>query len=243
MSHALALVEPGRLRLRSESRGGDGGDRHRWAISKLLEKEGARLSQPIDFWFSFGSPAGYLASHRIDDIAARHGRSARWRPFNIRAVLEEEGIKPNVMYQRKGAYTRRDWERTARLRGLPFRMPEPFGRSSLTAMTIFYWAAEHAAQERAKDFGKAVMSAYFVDNAAIDEPDTLVRLAEGVGLDGAAVRVAIEDREGRAQLDAATAEASRLGVWGSPFVIVDGEPFWGEDRLDQVDLWLRQGGW
>jgi 2-hydroxychromene-2-carboxylate isomerase len=45
------------------------------------------------------------------------------------------------------------------------------------------------------------------------------------------------------QYSHATSEAIRSGIWGSPFVIVDGEPFWGEDRLDQVDIWLQRGGW
>jgi 2-hydroxychromene-2-carboxylate isomerase len=201
------------------------------------------MAQDIDFWFTFGSPAGYLASHRIDEIAVRHGRKARWRPFNIRSVLAQEGIKPNILYERKGRYTRHDWERTARLRGIPFRLPDPFLRPTLPAMTVFYWVADELGEGPAKAFAQAVMRAYFVDNAEIDEPDALALIAEGCGIDGDKARMAIEDRTYRERLDAATTEASRIGVWGSPFVIVDGEPFWGEDRLDQVDLWLTRGGW
>ncbi len=201
------------------------------------------MSAPIDFWFAFSSPSGYLASHRIDQIAAKHGRTARWRPFNIRAVLEEEGIRPNVTYERKGRYTRRDWDRTARQRGIPFRFPEPFGRSSVPAMTIFYWIEDQKGQEVAKSFAKKVMSSYFVDNAAIDDPTTLATIATAVSIDGKAARQAIDDVRAKAALDNATREASSAGVWGSPFILVDGEPFWGEDRLDQIDLWLERGGW
>lgn len=191
----------------------------------------------IDFWLSLGSPPSYLASARIDEIAARHGRELRWRPFDIRAMLEREGIRPNVTYPRKGPYARRDWERTARLRGTPFRVPDPFPRPSAPAMVTFYAIENDAGPDAAKAFARDVMAAYFVDNAPIDEPATLARFAAKVG-----VR-AVDEAAGKAALEAATAEADGSGVWGAPFVIVDGEPFWGEDRLDQVDLWLERGGW
>lgn len=201
------------------------------------------MDTAIDFWFALTSPSGYLASHRIDEIAAKHGRTTHWRPFNIRAVLEEEGIRPNVTYARKGRYTRRDWDRTARLRCIPFRFPEPFGRSSVPAATIFYWIKSQKDEELAKSFARKAMSLYFVDNAAIDDPALLARIATDLSLDGTAARLAIDDPSAKAALEAATSEASGAGVWGSPFIIVDGEPFWGEDRLDQVDLWLKRGGW
>lgn len=201
------------------------------------------MKAPVDFWFAFGSPAGYIASHRIDDIASRHGRSTRWRPFNIRAVLEAEGIKPNVMYERKGRYTRHDWVRTARLRQVPFRLPEPFPRNGIPSMTVYYWIEEQFGYPTAKQFAKNVMRAFFAENAAIDEPGVLGKIASLNGVDRDAAQDAAASETARKRLDEATAEASRLGVWGSPFVIVDGEPFWGEDRLDQVDLWLERGGW
>ncbi|MDB5730894.1 MAG: oxidoreductase, partial [Variovorax sp.] len=45
------------------------------------------FSKPIDFWFDFASPYGYFMSEKIDEVAARHGRSVRWRPVLLFAVL------------------------------------------------------------------------------------------------------------------------------------------------------------
>lgn len=201
------------------------------------------MDNTMDFWIALSSPSSYLASLRVDDIGAKHGRVVRWRPFNIRKALEVEGIKPNVLYPRKGEYTRRDWERTARLHGHRYKLPEPFGRSSLPATVVAYWAESRQGQEALKTFCRCVMAAYFVDNRPIDDPDVLARIAEGSGLDPTGARNAIDDPHAMAAVDEATQAALDAGVWGAPFVIVDGELFWGEDRLDQLDLWLHRGGW
>lgn len=201
------------------------------------------MNTPVEFWFSIGSPSAYLASQRIDGTAAAHGRSVAWRPFNIRAVLEQEGIKPNVMYALKGRYQRHDWERTARLRGIPFRMPEPFGRATVPAMTVFYGIQERHGHDHARTFADLAMKAYFVENRAIDQTKVLAEIAQSAGVPADLARDSLEDPRAAAMLDQATQEAVAKGIWGSPFVLVDGELFWGEDRLDQVDLWLRRGGW
>ncbi|MBM3483051.1 MAG: 2-hydroxychromene-2-carboxylate isomerase, partial [Alphaproteobacteria bacterium] len=70
---------------------------------------------PIDFYFDFSSPFGYLASERIDDIAGRHGRTTVWRPFLLGAVFKIVGTAPLLDYPMKGDYSRRDMVRSARL--------------------------------------------------------------------------------------------------------------------------------
>lgn len=201
------------------------------------------MPDAIDFWFALGSPSSYLASLRIDDVAGRHDREVRWRPFDIRTALEAEGVRPNVMYARKGAYARRDWARTARLHGHDYRLPDPFGRSSLPATAIAYRAEADGDQRMLKAFCRAVMAAYFTRNEAIDEIEVLVPLAASAGLAGDRARAAPEDPDMHAALATATRTALAEGIWGAPVMVVDGEPFWGEDRIDQIDLWLARGGW
>lgn len=203
----------------------------------------AAMASQIEFWIALTSPSSYLASLRIETVGLKHGIPVRWRPFNIRQALEVEGVMPNVMYERKGAYARRDWERTARFHGHPYRFPEPFGRSSLPAMAIAYWADSAFGHERMKAVCRAVMAAYFVENRAIDEAEVLGDLAEDCGLDRAAALAALDDTAWQGAIDAATEEAIESGVWGAPVMIHDGEPFWGADRVDQLDLWIERGGW
>jgi 2-hydroxychromene-2-carboxylate isomerase len=67
--------------------------------------------------------------------------------------------------------------------------------------------------------------------------------AEPLGIDPTALLQAVSDPAIKQRFKQETQTAMERGVFGSPFVIVDGEPFWGNDRLDQVDLWLEKGGW
>src|SRR5262252_3324553 len=84
------------------------------------------MPDPIEFYFGFSSPYGYLASTRIDALAEKHGRAVTWRPFLLGAAFKATGQQPLVEQPLRGPYHRRDFARSARLAGVPFRLPEPF---------------------------------------------------------------------------------------------------------------------
>ncbi len=71
----------------------------------------------------------------------------------------------------------------------------------------------------------------------------VARIAKGIGADAEALTSALADDPIKERLKAEVQSAIDRGVFGSPFVIVDGEPFWGADRLDHVEAWLSTGGW
>ena len=97
------------------------------------------MPAPIDFWFDFSSPYGYLASTRIDELAARHGRTARWRPMLLGAVFKISGQTPLLDIPLKGAYAKRDMERFARLWNVTLKFPVVFPFSAVAASRAFYW--------------------------------------------------------------------------------------------------------
>lgn len=198
--------------------------------------------QPIDFYFDFASPYGYLAHARIDAIAAKHGREARWHPFLIGAVFKVEGTQPLTGYAMKGPYAVRDMERSARLLAMPFRLPPGFPHGTVAAGRTFYWLQDTEA-DRAKPFAQAFYRAYFGEGRDVSGAEATVEVAAGVGVDRARLNEALQQPAVKDRLRAETEAAMQRGVFGSPFVIADGEPFWGADRLDQVDLWLQRGGW
>lgn len=202
------------------------------------------MHAPIDFYFAFGSPPGYFASQRIDAIALKHRRTTTWRPLDIRALFAEEEIRPTVLYPRKGPYHHRDWARTARLHDIPFNGP-PDGASSPSRIgaLLFYWIAETLGDAAARAFAEVAMHAYFVDGRPTGEPEVMAGIAAALGADETEAAAVLDDAAWQARLAAETEAAARAGVWGSPHVVVDGEPFWGHDRLEQVDLWLERGGW
>jgi 2-hydroxychromene-2-carboxylate isomerase len=199
------------------------------------------MPSAIDFYFDFSSPYGYLGSRRIGGIAARHGREVRWRPMMLGAAFATTGAKPLVHLPLKGDYAKRDLARTARYWGIPFAMPERFPVVTLAAARAFYWL-EEVAPQRAVPFAEAAFAALFADGRDLADRAVVVALFAEIGADAAAGAVAIETPEIKERLKAETEAAVARGVFGSPFLFIDGEPFWGSDRLDQVDRWLETGG-
>jgi len=200
------------------------------------------MAAPIDFYFDFSSPYGYLASERIDDIAGRHGRNTTWRPFLLGAVFKVVGTAPLLDYPMKGDYARRDMVRTARLMKIPFGIPPGFPSASIAACRAFYWLADHQ-PELAKPFARAVYRRYFADTKPIEPASNVIEVAGALGIEAGAITAALQDNTVKERLKAEVDGAMKRGVFGSPYIIVDGEPFWGADRLDQVERWLETGGW
>jgi len=197
---------------------------------------------PIDFYFDFSSPYGYLASTRIDALAERHGRAVTWRPFLLGAAFKETGQRPLVEQPLRGPYFLRDFARSAGFVGVPFRLPQPFPFASLAACRAFYWLADRDPAV-AHGLAQALYRAAFAEGRPIAAVDDVVGVAAPLGIAGDALRQAVEDPAVKARLRHETEQAIARGVFGSPFIIVDGEPFWGSDRLDQVERWLTTGGW
>lgn len=199
------------------------------------------MSAPIDFYFDFSSPYGYLASRRLGGIATAHGRGVRWRPMMLGAAFAATGGKPLVELPLKGDYARLDLARTARFWGIPFALPERFPVLTLAAARAFYWL-EEVAPERAVPFAEAAFSALFAEDRDIADRAVVGELLATLGADAEAGLAAINQPAIKDKLKTETAAAIDRGVFGSPFIIIDGEPFWGADRLDQVERWLATGG-
>lgn len=200
------------------------------------------MPQPIEFWFDFSSPYGYLAAQRIDKLAENHRRSASWKPFLLGAVFKVTGSQPLMGQPLKGAYAQRDMERTAREIGVPFKMPEKFPFLSLAAARAFYFL-DASDPGKAKAYAKAAYHRVFGEGRPPETADQAAEVGRSIGLDGAAILAGINEPAIKDKLRAETDRAIGQGVFGSPFFIVDGEPFWGHDRLQQIDRWLESGGW
>lgn len=200
------------------------------------------MPTPIDFYFDFSSPYGYFAAERIDALAARYGRTVNWHPVLLGVVFKQTGMAPLTQIPVKGEYSKRDFSRTARLMKIPFVMPTVFPIASQAPARIMLWIAGHNA-EAAKAYAKVAYRAFFSEGFDISRPETAAALAAGLGHDRGAAMAAIDDPHWKAALKSEVDQAMAQGVFGSPFVIVDGEPFWGADRLAMIEEWLKTGGW
>ena len=201
------------------------------------------MSALIDFYFDFSSPYGYLASEKIEAMAARHGRGVDWHPILLGVIFKQTGAAPLTMVPLKGDYSKRDMPRSARFHGVTdFRMPSKFPIPSQAPARIVLWQKQHDAA-LAATVVHALYRAFFVDDIDISVPENAAAVVAKSGVDAAAARAAIDDPAIKDALRKANDEAIARGVFGSPFIIVDGEPFWGMDRFDQVERWLATGGW
>src|SRR6185436_16708752 len=200
------------------------------------------MANPIDFYFDFSSPYGYFAATKIDDLAAKHGRTVTWRPMLLGAVFKINGQQPLPTIPLKGSYAKHDLARSARLFGLPFKMPTKFPVSGTAPSRAFYWLSDRD-PAAAKKLALALYRAFFVEDRDISNPEVTANVAAKLGLDKAELTQALNDAAVKERLRSEVDAAIERGVFGSPYIVIDGEPFWGSDRLDQVERWLATGGW
>ncbi|HEY6514240.1 MAG TPA: 2-hydroxychromene-2-carboxylate isomerase [Burkholderiaceae bacterium] len=204
----------------------------------------ATTREPIHFYFDFLSSYGYFASLRIEALAARHGRSVRWHSMLLGvSVMKTMGLKPLLDTPLKGDYVLRDTARYMRRHGLQLRrkLTDPF-MDPRAAARGFYWVRRHRPGQET-GFAQAVFDRYWREGHDLGAPAQVAALGAVIGVDPAAMLAGIEGDEARSDLRDAVAASLARGVFGSPFFFVDGEPFWGSDRLEQLDDWLGSGGW
>jgi 2-hydroxychromene-2-carboxylate isomerase len=200
------------------------------------------MAAPIDFYFDFSSPYGYIAAERIDGLAARHGREVAWRPILLGVVFKTTGQTPLPGIPIKGEYAKRDFARSARMHGIAFREPAQFPISTVTPVRAFYWQ-DARDPAKARQLALALYRAYFRDGIDISSPDATVAAGASCGLNADELRAGINDPAVKDRTRAAVEQAMAKGVFGSPYIVVDGEPFWGADRLEQAERWMATGGW
>ena len=199
------------------------------------------VAPPIDFYFEFASPYGYLASTRIDAIAERHGGEVDWHPIMLGAAFKETGTRPLMHTPMKGPYLLHDVPRFARLLGVPFQAPAVMPVNSLAASRACVWLQPDD-PALAKRLAQALFHAHWGQGRDIASPEQVAEIAGSLGIDQQALLVAVAHPAIKERLKDQTQASIERGVFGSPFVFVGDEPFWGADRLDQVERWLA-GGW
>ncbi|PUA17969.1 2-hydroxychromene-2-carboxylate isomerase [Glaciimonas sp. PCH181] len=199
------------------------------------------MSAAIDFYFDFSSPYGYFAAARIDELAGKYGRDVEWHPILLGAVFKTTGSAPLTELPMKGKYSLHDFERSARYHGIPYSRPPAFPLPTQVAARAMLWTqSKHGADQSIK-FAKLVYQAMFVDGVNIAEPLNIIDIARKNGFDTDGMAEGINSLSIKNQLKAEIDLAMARGVFGSPFVIVDGESFWGFDRFEQVEAMLKFG--
>ncbi|NYT59672.1 2-hydroxychromene-2-carboxylate isomerase [Alcaligenaceae bacterium] len=197
------------------------------------------MTDPIDFYFEFSSPYGYFASTQIESLAAEFNRQVCWRPILLGPMFQATGSAPLVDIPVKGQYAVHDIERTARLFNIPYRHPEPFPIGTVSAArAVLYVQQQDSAL--ATRLAKRLYHAYFAEGQNIGKTEVVLAVAGQAGLPVAELEAGIAQDDIKALLKQQVNDAMARGVFGSPFMIVDGESFWGFDRFDHIRRWLQQ---
>jgi 2-hydroxychromene-2-carboxylate isomerase len=199
------------------------------------------MADPIDFWFDFTSPYSYLAAEKIDMLAAKYGRAVNWRPMLLGVAMQKTNSPLLLGVPLKGDYVLRDFSRSARFMGVPFTFPAKFPMASQNAARAFYWLQDHDSV-KAREFALGVFRAMFVEGRDISDLGVLLDIAAVLGVDRDELSQAVGTQEIKDRLRHETEAAITAGVCGAPFIFVDNEPFWGADRLPQIEQWLATGG-
>jgi len=200
------------------------------------------MAAPIDFYFDFSSPYGYFASVKIDELAARHGRQVNWRPILLGPIFKVTNSTPLLNFPLKGDYATRDWERYGRLFKVPYKRPTPFPFLAVNASRLFYWL-QGRDPALAHRYAQAAYHAAFGEGKDITSAEASADVAQTIGVARTEALAALNDAAVKDKLRQEVDAAIQRGVFGSPLIYVDNEPFWGADRLDQVERWLKTGGW
>jgi 2-hydroxychromene-2-carboxylate isomerase len=194
----------------------------------------------VQFWFDFSSPYSYIASEWIEALAARHGRRVKWHAMLLGVTFAAAELKSPVSHPIKREYAIRDFARSARFEGVPFTMPERFPIPTQNAARVFWWLDADDPQ-RAVDWAHAALRAFFARGVMLDDPAALKALAADSGLDADAAERAWNDPAWKDKLKDVNRQAIDAGMFGAPYVVIDGEPFWGNDRKPQIERWLSTG--
>jgi 2-hydroxychromene-2-carboxylate isomerase len=203
------------------------------------------MSSPaLEFWYDFASTYSYPAALRIEALAAEAGVAVRWQPFLLGPLFRRQGWNdsPFNLYPARGRYMWRDLERLCARHDLPFRRPSGFPRHSLLAARV-------ARLDETAPFlpvlTRALFRANFADDRDIGDPAVIGQVLDelrgqltGIPDTARLLSRAVEPAN-KERLRAATEAAWEQGLFGAPSFVVEGELFWGQDRMMEALAWAR----
>lgn len=195
------------------------------------------MSKQVEFFFDFGSPYSYLAYKELPRVAARTGATIVWRPMLLGGVFKATGNHSPAEIPAKSEWSNSDTARWARRYDVPFRQNPFFPINTLALMrgAIGYQRKGEADFHRYVD---AVFSAMWEQGKNLNDPNEIGKVLVGAGLDPREAMAMLDDPEVKGELKRVTEATVARGIFGAPSFIVDGELFWGNDRLLFVEEML-----
>jgi len=189
----------------------------------------------VEYYFSFISLWSYIGSLAFQNLVKRHDIHVEFKPIDLFAVFAAGGGKPvRERPPQRQAYRLVEMERWKRIRGIPLvTWPKFYPADPSLGHRMLISAIREGNDVTA--FAHAGLKAVWADELNVEDTDTLIDLANGSGLDGRHLLAQAIEPEMAARETSLTREAIGRQLFGAPFYFYRGEPFWGQDRLDQLE--------
>ncbi|HML93930.1 MAG TPA: 2-hydroxychromene-2-carboxylate isomerase [Thermodesulfobacteriota bacterium] len=194
------------------------------------------MPKKVEFYYDFSSPYTYIASARIEKVCEDNGAELEWKPFLLGGVFNETGVKPALQIENKIAYLKKDLDDTARYYGVEFTFPEHFPLISVKPMRGAFAASEKGLLV---PYNHHLFRLYWTEGKDLSRDDILRAAVEEAGIDPDWFMARIVEQEIKDRLKDETSRAAARGAFGAPTVFVDDKMFWGNDRLDYLDKYLK----
>ena len=191
----------------------------------------------IVFYFDFASPYAYFARHRLAEIAARHGRSIAYRPIDLKRAKLESGNDgpPTVSIPNKLAFANRDFQRWSERYGIPFKTIGGIQGARELNIGTFYALRKG----QAEDYITRVYDHCWGRGGKPDDAAFLAGLLADLGWDRAEFESFVNSAAAAEEYEQTFQLAAADKVFGVPTFVIDGELWWGNDRLFMVDEFLE----
>ena len=193
------------------------------------------MAAPIRFFFDFTSTFSYIAVQKIDDLAARYGRGVAWSAVSLGHLFEAQGVTAPPLIPAKFKYLAIDFARSCDFAGLPHKLPDPFPPDVKLARYAF-WRIKARDEALSHAFARAVMAATFGRGESVATAPEIAAACAGIaGITEDDIEAAATDTGAKRAVLGALKTAQAEGMNGAPYMLLDGEPFWGADRLDHLE--------
>jgi len=194
----------------------------------------------IDYYDSMSSPWTYLGHLRFMDLSRRFGLTIRHKPMDLLKVWSVSGGLPlKQRAQQRQAYRHQELRRWSELMKIPCNLEPAYHPVADRRACYLVIAAMHRGLDWSK-LSYAILRAVWVEDRDVADHATLIAIANENGMDGNALLAATEDKAVHAEYRSNTDEAMKIGVFGAPTYVFDGELFWGQDRLQMLEWRLAQ---
>jgi 2-hydroxychromene-2-carboxylate isomerase len=197
------------------------------------------MSTSFEFFYDFISPYSYLAATQVEDLARRTNARLIYRPVFLGGLFKEAGNHPPLEIIGKARYLPKDVADWAKHYGVPVTYPPTFPFNSVKAMRGALMAEKEG---KVAEYTQLGFTACWGEGKDLGDPQIVGQVAEAAGLDREKLLVGIEDPAVKEELKKRTSDSVERGAFGLPTFFVEGEMFWGNDRIVLLEERLKRAG-